>query len=307
MILQTSFSRQIETIITLAGVIDLDSSKKYSSVSDLKHGYRALLQSLGQRDVRVGATEPYFITNAEEAKKLRVFFSNDSLLDDKAQAAVINEQQDDEALEKEDRLVRALSELALYSEEHSTLLNTIITDIFVLPSNIAKGGSTSQAIGVIWANPQTTYTTADMIEILVHELTHHAMFLDELRYTHYSYSRVLNQSTWAHSAILNVARPLDKVLHSIVVAVEILLFRERYLGHPVNPRVHPPTRLMIQQLKDSILSTEQAIARDRTVFHPRARELLENARNILNNKLIRMPVRLSTCEAEANDGPKVAV
>ncbi|MGI4814159.1 MAG: aKG-HExxH-type peptide beta-hydroxylase [Janthinobacterium lividum] len=305
MILQTSFAKQIETVITLAGVIDLESSKKFSSVNDLKHGYRALLQSLGQRDIRVGATEPSFITNAEEAKKLRILFSNDSLLDDKTQAAVINDQQDDEAHEKEDRLVRALSELALYSAEHSTLFNTVITDIFALPSNIAKGGSTSQAIGVIWANPKISYTTPDMIEILIHELTHHAMFLDELRYTHYSYSRVFNQSTWARSAILNVARPLDKVLHSIVVAAEVLLFRDRYLGHPVNPRVHPPTRLMVKQLKDSISSTEQAIARDHTVFHPRATELLENARNILNDRLIPLLARLSTSKAGANDGQKV--
>src|SRR5581483_6992105 len=128
-----------------------------------------------------------------------------------------------------------------------------------------KGGSTSQAIGVIWANPKVSYTTADIIEILVHELSHHAMFLDELRYTHYSYSRVPQQSTWARSAILNVARPLDKVLHSIVVAIEVLLFRDGYLGYPVNPRVHPPTRVMIEQLRDSISSTEQAIARDKTI------------------------------------------
>jgi hypothetical protein len=208
MILQTSFFKQIETIITLTGVIDLESSKKYSSVDNLKQGYRAFLQSLGQRDINVTTTDPSLIKNADDAKKLRVFFSNDSLLDDMAQATVIDERQDDEALEKENKVVHALSELALYSTEHGTLLNTIITDIFVLPSSVAKGGSTSQAVGVIWANPKISYTTADMIEILVHELTHHAMFLDELRYTHYSYSRVLNQSTWAHSAILIVARPL---------------------------------------------------------------------------------------------------
>lgn len=50
------------------------------------------------------------------------------------------------------------------------------------------------------------------------------MFLDELRYSHYAYARILDPSTYARSAILNIDRPLDKVLHSIVVAVEILLF-----------------------------------------------------------------------------------
>lgn len=132
------------------------------------------------------------------------------------------------------------------------------------------------------------------------------MFLDELRYTHYSYSRVLKQSTWARSAILNVARPLDKVLHSIVVAIEVLLFRDGYLGHPVNPRVHPPTRVMIEQLRDSISSTEQAIARDKTIFHARANELLENARKILDGKLIPLLARLGPCDAEAENAQNVA-
>ncbi len=307
MILQTGFQKQIETVITLARAADIEGSQHYSSVTELKRGYRELLQSLGQRDVRVGAMEPSFITDAEDAEKMRAFFSNDSLLDDKAQAKVINERQDDEAHEKEIRLVRALSELDLYSAEHSTLLNTVITDIFIMPSGVARGGSTSQAIGMIWANPKVSYTITDVIEIMVHELTHHTMFLDELRYTHYSYSRVLDRSTWAHSAILNVARPLDKVLHSIVVAIEVLLFREVYLGHPVNPRVHPPTGLMIEQLEHSISSTEQAVTRDENLFRPRAMELLGNARSILEEKLIPLLGRVSPCNAGTGGARNVAM
>ncbi|WP_216854906.1 hypothetical protein [Burkholderia sp. L27(2015)] len=129
MILQTSFSKQIETIITLAGVTDRESIKKYSSVDNLRRGYRTFLQSLGQRDINVTETNPSFVKDADDAKKLRVFFSNDSLLDDKAQAAVIDEQQDDETIEKEDKILCALNELSLYSTEHSTLLKVIITDI----------------------------------------------------------------------------------------------------------------------------------------------------------------------------------
>lgn len=284
MILQTSLSTLVETIVALSGAVDLESSKSFRTLGDLKKGYRGFLASLGQRDIDVAGDQPAWVTKPDEASKLRSYFSNDSLLDDKAQAVVIGESQDHECAKKQERLAAALQELALYSPAHAEIFAAVITDIFVLPSSVAKGGSTSQAIGVIWANPKVTYTTSDIVEILVHELTHHTMFLDELRYTHYSYSQVLDRSTWAHSAILNVARPLDKVLHSIVVAVEVLLFRAKFLGHPVSPRVHPPTEIMIGQLRDSISSTEKAIQTSTAVFRARATELLENAKQVLTSE-----------------------
>lgn len=284
MILQTSFADQIQTITTLTGAIDLTGTKRYGSLSELAAGYRRFLNSLNQRTVDTARSTPKLITSLEEAMKLSAYFSNDSLLDDKAQTSVISNMQDDQAVEKEARLSQAIFELGLLSTEHSALFHTIITEIFVLPSNVAKGGSTSQAIGAIWANPRVSYSTSDIIEILVHEFTHHTMFLDELRHHHYSYEQIMDQSTWAHSAILKVARPLDKVLHSIVVAVEVLLFREAYLGHPVNPKVHPPTSLLVDQLNESISSTERALLNNRAVFNARAADLLENAKMHVNSK-----------------------
>lgn len=149
----------------------------------------------------------------------------------------------------------------------------------------AKAGSTSQAIGVIWANPKTTYSLHDMVEILVHEMTHHAMFIDEVRYVHYSYSAVTDKSTWARSAILNVPRPLDKVLHSAVVATEVLLMRANYIGHPVITKVHPPTNVMLTQLKDAIASTEKVLLRYKgagKIFRDRANEIFDNVQQQVN-------------------------
>ncbi|MGN5478871.1 hypothetical protein ACTMU2_23380 [Cupriavidus basilensis] len=127
---------------------------------------------------------PAFVTDVETAHRFRTLFVNDSLLDDKAQASVIAEVGDPEAEGKCNLIARALEELSLYSEDHRVLFDTVITDIFILPSSLAKAGSTSQAIGVIWANPRINYTLHDVMEMLVHELTHHAMFLDEVRYSH---------------------------------------------------------------------------------------------------------------------------
>src|SRR5262249_55492024 len=94
----------------------------------------------------------------------------------------------------------------------------------------------------------------------------------------YNYGAVVDTSTWARSAILNVARPLDKVLHSVVVATEILLLRDQCLGHPIRPAVHPPTPVMICQLRDALSSMEEKLneaANYRPIFSHRAWKIFE--------------------------------
>lgn len=105
------------------------------------------------------------------------------------------------------------------------------------------------------------------------------MFIDEIRYSHYNYGAIVDKSTWARSAILNVPRPLDKVLHSVVVATEILLLREQCLGHPIRPAVHPPTQIMVCQLLDALSSMEEILNKmsdHRALFSDRAWKVFEN-------------------------------
>lgn len=281
MILQFGFESQIDNLLTLIGTIDLNKVKKIKTLKEVQTEYHLLIQKMQRRTPGGEPGTVNVITDFDKAKALRPLFVNDSLLDDKMQADVITETKDDEANEKKALILRAIHELGLYSEVHKALFDTLITDIFILPSALAKAGSTSQAIGVIWANPKMTYSQHDMVEILVHEMTHHAMFIDEVRYVHYSYSAVTDKSTWAQSAILNVPRPLDKVLHSAVVATEVLLMRANYIGHPVLTKVHPPTNVMLTQLRDAIASTEKVLLRykgARKIFTDRANEIFDNVR-----------------------------
>jgi len=279
MILQFGFESQIDNILTLIGTIDFKGVKKITTLKEVQSEYHSLIQKMQRRTPGGTPGTVNVITDFEKAKTLRPLFVNNSLLDDKMQADVITETKDDETSDKKALILRAIHELGIYSEVHKALFDTLITDIFILPSSRAKAGSTSQAIGVIWANPKTTYSLHDMVEILVHEMTHHAMFIDELRYVHYSYSDVMDKSTWARSAILNVPRPLDKVLHSAVVATEILLMRANYIGHPVLSKVHPPTNIMLTQLKDAIASTEKVLLQYKgaeKVLTDRANEIFDN-------------------------------
>lgn len=92
---------------------------------------------------------------------------------------------------------------------------------------------------------------------------------------HYkSYHEIIKKENFPWSAILNKPRPLDKVFHSIIVSLEVLLFREHYLGHPEKPFLHPPSNILLSQTKNSI----------RTIIeNPRIENLLtERSRNLLH-------------------------
>jgi hypothetical protein len=125
----------------------------------------------------------------------------------------------------------------------------------------------------------------------VHELTHHALFIDEHRYGHYDYPVILAPETWAQSALLKTPRPLDKVIHSIIVATEIVMFREQCLGHPAAPLVHPPTAKICTQISQSLDSVEDQIAaQTRQGVNPvsaRVRDLLSQVRDIVTSDRIK--------------------
>lgn len=277
MLMQFGLQSQIHNILTLIGTKSLHDVKSISTLEEVRSEYRDFIFRVQHRTAGGKCGRVNFVTDVEEANRLRPLFINDSTLDDKRQAQVIDAHIDPLASQKADLIARALHELSLYSDAHRVLFETIITDVFILPSTIAKAGSTSQAIGVIWASPKLDYTVHDVIEILVHEMTHHSMFIDELRHRHYVYENISRKSTWAKSAILGTLRPLDKVLHSAVVSMEILLLRDQLLGHPVNPRVHPTTDVLTKQLTDAIASLERVLATSDapdSLLEPRAMDIV---------------------------------
>ncbi|MCD9123637.1 HEXXH motif-containing putative peptide modification protein [Cupriavidus sp. UGS-1] len=273
---------QIQTILTLTATTNPEGSRQCASLTGLAARYRDFLHTLKQRPISGSALKPMFVMDAATQVQLSRLFCNDSLLDDKAQGSVITDDDDRDIERKKDIVIDAIHQLGLQSPQHAALFDIIVTDILLRPSAVAKGGSTSQAIGLIWLNPRPDYGPDDVVEILVHELTHHAMFLDELRHAHYNYSLLFDSDTWTTSAILRTPRPLDKVLHSIVVAAEVLLFRERCSGHPAAPRVHPPSHLMLEQLRESIQSTKKTLSLHPEAFRPRATALLRQAASVLD-------------------------
>ncbi|MFZ9595827.1 MAG: aKG-HExxH-type peptide beta-hydroxylase [Bdellovibrionia bacterium] len=187
-------------------------------------------------------------------KEVIALYRQESGLDDKNQISVISTEDDPKRLKKKRHLEEFISK-KYFDPKFFELMNLVINYIFFGVSSVARGGTASGAIGTIWLTDPTNYSDHDLMELLVHETTHNLMFLDEKRYKHYKdYSYVIQKEYYARSAILKEARPLDKVVHSLAVATEILIFREKHTGHHLEFKAHPASSSLLKAIYNSINS-----------------------------------------------------
>lgn len=104
------------------------------------------------------------------------------------------------------------------------LLDLIVDSIFQSPDATAGSMTTDAAIGVIWVHPAADWQAGTVAEALVHEFTHTALLVDELRHGHFLPSAFV-EAAYARSAIRAEPRPLPAVISSALVATEILSWR----------------------------------------------------------------------------------
>ena len=171
------------------------------------------------------------------------------------------------------------------SPELKSVFDLVIHSILLRRSSktsaggLSFGGSSSTAMGTIWISGHGKLTKFDIAELMVHELTHHLLFIAERCKAQFFYSEMILPENYARSAILNKQRPLDKVVHSIVVSTEVLLARAHFLGeHDVI--IHPDSATMRQ---NSLHSIDEVLALPRLnkVVTPWTIALLERCRAAL--------------------------
>ncbi|MEG2039941.1 MAG: HEXXH motif-containing putative peptide modification protein [Hafnia sp.] len=281
MLLQFGMGSVVRNIVRLVGTVS--DRRDIVGANDLRKGFMVFLNRLQPRPLLPRTDELRFVENIEDSNVLKNYFSNDSVLDDKSQSEVILVGGGDDVSEKIRIVKSGLLALGELNAGYYEVFHLIMTDILVLPSNIARAGSTSQSIGVIWINPKLTYVDNDILEIIVHELTHQLMFLDELCLPHYNYEMIADVENWPVSAVLNINRPFDKVLHSAVVAMEIILLRRDHIGDPDKPLIHPPTDVLKTQLINTVNSMEKVLNKKSDILRDRGREVVDV---LINNMIL---------------------
>ncbi len=257
--------------------------------NELKLGYHRFLNYLQPKVPRSFSIGLHFEKDPLIIKKLIELFSVDSALNDiecKLLDTMLSNNNREFFERKSDFVFKAYENFIKRYSEIADLFQLVINTVFYSPSKVASGGSTSCAIGTIWADLRETWVDSDCDEFFIHELTHNLLFLDEYCYQHYrDLTATIQKENYCLSAILSKARPVDKVLHSLLVAVEILLFREKHDLNPPHPKAHPPTKVILKKC----LATFDSLDRDKNVFN-----LLTNRALELVNKCRKEVYRLSS-------------
>lgn len=105
------------------------------------------------------------------------------------------------------------------------IVNLIVTDVVFLKSERVGGGSGSHLFGVVCVSPSNTWTASDLLESILHEATHLNLFLCDMVSSLFNAStaRLSEDDAKVVSAVrIGQLRPLDKALHSAVVAVPLM-------------------------------------------------------------------------------------
>lgn len=156
---------------------------------------------------------------------------------------------------------------------HATFKSFIHT-LFYHRSADSGGGSTSTLPGVIWCCNRRDWSSWDVLEFLIHELTHNLVFIDEYYHVHYPNIEEIEVSeNYALSAVLKRPRPLDKVFHSLVVAHEVLQLRRRF-NEPEHPMAHPRTPILLEQCRCTIKSLEALLEQKPDLVSERVKALI---------------------------------
>lgn len=189
--------------------------------------------------------------------------------------------------ESSERISGALARLAADWPQVRTLYGVLLPIVVLAPSHSLAGGTASSVPGVLWAATKPTWTDVDMQEFLLHELVHTTLFLEERRHGFYRDMRLLlEEDNLVPSAVRQDRRPLDKVLHSIVVATEVLLSRTRVeIGPEPLATLHPDS----ETLRSGALNSLRA-ARDldlEQLLMPRPIEILDKCGVFLQDSSLR--------------------
>ncbi len=105
------------------------------------------------------------------------------------------------------------------------IVDLLVTDIVFLKSERVGGGSGSHLFGVICISPSDTWTASDLLESILHEAIHLNLFVCDMVNSLFEIpaNQLSNDNAKVVSAVrVGQLRPLDKALHSAVVAVPLM-------------------------------------------------------------------------------------
>lgn len=246
------FKQNIENCVKL---ISSKETNRFASLVELKSALARYIDAVQpQFKISFPIDEmPALVSDLNKKSILASAFSIRSQLNDLGQSSMIEDLQFPSEEKYQQHLISAIRLLESQNLELATLIKIVFRYTLFGKSSKAHGGSSSNALGVLWLNPTDKWTLQDYCEFLVHEVTHQLMFLDERIYGHYSqYPLIALKENFAFSTILKRSRPLDKVIHSYFVGMNVLNYRiENWSHENTSYTLHPAVDQLRQGLEDT--------------------------------------------------------
>ncbi|MFC7309268.1 HEXXH motif-containing putative peptide modification protein [Streptomyces monticola] len=139
--------------------------------------------------------------------------------------------------------------LARRDPQLAGLITLLTHTVFTVQTSWRGSMSDRRAIGATLIIPGEHWHENDIAEAFIHEFTHTALFLDERAKGHF---RVGADEVLLHSAIRKDERTLPAVVHSLLVATEVLSWRTAHgLWDTIPFRLHGSSREMLEKARDS--------------------------------------------------------
>jgi len=153
------------------------------------------------------------------------------------------------------------------------LLNSIIGTIAVYSIAERDGGSISNGIGLIWLSPQREWDEEYYGEMLIHELIHNCIFLEDMVRGVMPNTDLLGiEDALSISAIRQTRRPYDKAFHSACVVAGIMYY---YFMLGKLEKASEYRASLLTTLDSLQISYERLRAKEQSVLSPNGYEILK--------------------------------
>ncbi len=248
-----------------------------SDLNQLQACYRGFLNE-HQPDAQ-GAADSLFVDDLSIEERLSGFFASVDRGDNDQRQLMGGAYSAATRAERIARAAAARDALFALDANLGALFELIVHSLLVRASSdegLCHGGSSSAAIGLIWMTIDPNASPRDLQEILFHEFTHHLLYIDDLSAPHFDYREMFDPSNFVDTAIYKRSKSVGKVIHSLLVAAEIVLGRERYgWGHEAGI-AHPSSLMLIEGIRDAFTRI-QAVPAYESLTRPRIRDLVSRA------------------------------
>lgn len=247
---------QLKNVLLLVRANSPD--RTIDSISSLREGVSSFFNTVQPTVARPDQEDVYVTEDIHLGAQLIKFFEYDAngrVLDASSVRALL-EAEAQETVNRPQAIRQAIRRIQALDPQLGQLFQLIIRTVFSYPTDEGPGAGTSaNALGVIWTYCSYLWKEQDIAEMLLHEFTHNLVFLNERIQSIYSTYKVLEDpENQPISAIRKTPRRLDFVVDSLIVAVELLLFRERFGWHGLSPVLHPPSEELVRNARQSLQS-----------------------------------------------------